>query len=245
MEWTEGLVVGKRTWAAGLFTLSIAAPGVRPFEPGQFLQLGFNLPDGHLHRPYSVASPHGDILEFFIVLVETGRLTPHLWALEPGGRLDVSVKAAGSFTLRKCPDAESIWLIATGTGLAPYIAMLRCSEVWQRYRQVVLVHGIRHETDLAYLDEIAGYRAEHPGQFRFVPVVSRQQVPGALHGRITTCVTDGTLEVAAGTSLGTDCCVMMCGNPQMLDEMEQLLGSRGLQRHRTAAPGQIVIERYW
>ncbi len=75
MKWLQGQVVKKHVWEEGLFTLSIRVPGIEPFEPGQFLQLGVPSSDKHLHRPYSVASPHGEVLEFFIVLVETGQLT--------------------------------------------------------------------------------------------------------------------------------------------------------------------------
>ncbi|MBL8889564.1 MAG: ferredoxin--NADP reductase [Planctomycetaceae bacterium] len=245
MEWTEGIVRNKKVWAPGLFTLSIEAPEVHPFEPGQFLQLGYDRPDGHLHRPYSVASPHETTLEFFIVLVEQGQLTPWLWQLNPGDQIHVSKKPAGGFTLTKCPEATTIWLIGTGTGLAPYIAMLRRPEIWERYKKIVLVHGIRHASDQAYLEEIAGYSEGFGSQFVFVPVVSREQAAGALFGRITQCLVDGSLEAMAQCALTLDSCVMMCGNPDMLDEMERLLGERGLKKHRHSNPGQLVIERYW
>ncbi len=245
MKWTPGVVRHKKVWAEGLFTLQIEAPGVEPFEPGQFLQLGVEQPDGHLHRPYSVASPHGRVLDFFIVLVEDGRLTPILWEMEPGESLDVSTRAAGSFTLSNCPDAQTLWLMCTGTGLAPYIAMLRTETPWERYPNTVLVHGVRYGRDLAYQEELAEYRRRRGEQFRYIPVVSREKVDGALEGRITTCISNGALESAAGASLDTNSCVMMCGNPAMLDETESLLGQRGLRRHRRKEPGQIVVERYW
>ncbi|GIW99920.1 MAG: ferredoxin--NADP(+) reductase [Pirellulaceae bacterium] len=245
MKWISGVVRNKIVWAEGLFTLQVEAPEVEPFEAGQFLQLGVEQPDGHLHRPYSVASPHGEILDFFIVLVETGKLTPILWKLAPGDAVDVSTRAAGSFTLSHCPDGNSLWLLCTGTGLAPYIAMLRTATPWQRYPRIVLVHGVRYQRDLAYREEISRYQQAHPDQLAYVPVVSREAVSGALSGRITTCLANGTLEAAAGSPLDAHSCVMMCGNPAMLDETERLLQARGLKRHRTKEPGQIVVERYW
>lgn len=245
MKWTPGVIRDKTVWADGLFTLAIEAPEVNHFEPGQFLQLGIDQPEGHLHRPYSVASPHGEVLEFFIVLVEDGRLTPHLWKMQVGEAIDVSVKAAGSFTLAHCPAASALWLIGTGTGLAPYIAMLRTSEAWERFRKIVLVHGVRHASDLAYQPELAEHKKRFGRQFEYIPVISREQVDGALSGRITTCIINGSLEAAAGEPLTTDCCVMMCGNPDMLDETEALLEARGLQRHKAKQPGHIVVERYW
>jgi ferredoxin/flavodoxin---NADP+ reductase len=246
MKWTPGVIERKIVWAEGLFTLQISAPEVQPFQPGQFLQIGIDQPEGHLHRPYSVASPHGKTLDFFIVLVEDGRLTPHLWKMEAGDKIDVSEKAAGSFTLNHAPDASVLWLIGTGTGLAPYIAMLRKpEEVWQRYQRVIVVHGVRHGLDLAYQPELAEHRQRFGERFCYVPVVSREDVDGSLRGRITTCITNGSLEAAANQPFTTDCCVMMCGNPDMLDETETLLGERGIVKHKKKEPGQIVVERYW
>ncbi len=245
MKWTPGIITNKTVWSEGLFTLSIQAPEVSPFEPGQFLQLGIEQPDGHVHRPYSVASPHGPTLEFFIVLVEDGKLTPHLWNMQVGDAIDISGKAAGSFTLGHCPDASVLWLIGTGTGLAPYIAMLRTEAPWQRYKKIVVVHGVRHASDLAYQQELAFYKERFGARFDCIPVVSRQQVDGALTGRITTCITNGSLEAAAQQAFTPDSCVMMCGNPDMLTETEHLLGERDIKRHKSKEPGQIVVERYW
>lgn len=245
MKWTRGVVERKVVWGQGLFTLGIRAPEVEAFEPGQFLQLGIEQADGHLHRPYSVASPHGETLEFFIVLVEDGKLTPHLWSVSEGDELDVSLKAAGSFTLSHCPEASSLWLIATGTGLAPYIAMLRTPDPWARYQRIVLVHGVRYGADLAYQQELAAHKAQYGDQFEAIPIVSREGIEGALQGRITHCISDGSLEKAAKLQLSTDSCIMMCGNPDMLNETETLLGQRGIKKHKKKEPGQIVIERYW
>ena len=127
IQWINGTLQARKVWSEGLFTLTIHCPGVLPFEPGQFLQVGFPLPEKHLHRPYSVASPHGESLDFFIVRVENGELTPKLWDLEIGQSIDVSSKATGGFTLDHTPEAKVLWLLGTETGLAPNIAMLRYS----------------------------------------------------------------------------------------------------------------------
>lgn len=245
MQWIPTTVERKVVWAPGLFTLSVKAEGVLPFEPGQFLQLGLTLNEKRVNRPYSVASPHGSLVEFFIVMVDDGELTPHLWKLNPGDAVDISQKAAGSFTLSHSPDAQTLWLLATGTGIAPYIAMLRTDEPWRRYENIVFVHGVRQGSDLAYQAELADYRVRYGKRFSAVAVVSRESVPGALSGRITTCISNGSLESLAEQTLSAQSCVMMCGNPAMLDETEKLLESRGLKRHRSKSPGQIVVERYW
>lgn len=246
LNWMSGLVLEKKIWTEGLFTLSIDVEGVAPFEPGQFLQVGMQHGEKHIHRPYSVASPHGRILEFYIVLVEEGELTPHLWKMDRGSQIDVSERAAGSFTLDKCPESKHLWLIGTGTGLAPYIAMLRTAKPWERYEQIVVVHGVRHLPDLSYSEELKQFEAEYPGRFHYVPTATRESGDGVLRGRIPQLIESGDLESFADVGMTADTsCVMLCGNPAMLDDMEELLAKREMKKHRTKSPGHIVLERYW
>lgn len=244
-NWIEGQVVGRKDWANGLFTIEVAAPGVAAFEPGQFLQLAVQEGDKLINRPYSVASPFGDVIDFFIVLVDEGELTPKLFDLHPNDHVMVSERGAGSFTLSKSPDAKHLWLVATGTGIAPYIAMLRTDEPWSRYENIVIVHGVRHATDLAYADELSEFQKLHAFRFSYVPVVSRESPFFGLNGRITNVAEDGRLEEFCGVPFDRECCVMLCGNPQMLDDMESLLNARGLERHKSKSPGHVVVERYW
>lgn len=251
-KWCDGTIIEKKIWTDGLFTISVKVPDITPFLPGQFLQLGVFKDPGDadesnlINRPYSVASPHGEVLEFFIVLVEEGELTPRLWQLGKGDSIQVSQRAAGSFTLAKAPRAETLWLVATGTGVAPYIAMLRTEEPWQEYNQIVVVHGVRHFADLAYTDELRQFEIEYPGRFKFVQSLTRENAEGTLSGRIPALFENGEIE----KSIGCDCrpdnsTIMLCGNPSMLDSMEELLGARQMKRHRSKSPGQIVLERYW
>jgi ferredoxin--NADP+ reductase len=199
-----------------------------------------------INRPYSVASPFGGPLEFFIVMVDGGALTPHLWRMEVGDKLQISQRAAGSFTLTKTPVAEVVWLISTGTGLAPYIAMLRTDEPWKRFKKIVVVHGTRLAVDLAYTDELLHYRKENGDQLRLIQAVTREQSDGLLTGRIPALLDSGELEKAAGVEmLANNSAVLLCGNPAMLDEMETKLEQRQMKKHRAKSPGHIVVERYW
>lgn len=246
IQWISGTLQAKKVWSEGLFTLTIHCPGVLPFEPGQFLQVGFPLPEKHLHRPYSVASPHGESLDFFIVRVENGELTPKLWDLEIGQSIDVSSKATGGFTLDHTPKAKVLWLLGTGTGLAPYIAMLRDPKIWNTYERIVLVHGVRFLADLAYTDELELYSKAYDGRLVFVPVVSRALAAHGFQGRITQAIECGKLEQIAGERMCPETsAVMMCGNPQMLDDVEQILNDRGMRKHKRSEPGHYVVERYW
>ena len=251
-KWCPATVVEKKIWTDGLFTIRISASEVAPFLPGQFLQLGV-FSEGHegdesklINRPYSVASPHGEELEFFIVLVDEGELTPRLWRLEEGSSLLVSQRAAGSFTLKKTPDAETLWLVATGTGLAPYIAMLRTNDPWESYQNIVIVHGVRHFPDLAYTEELIALEKTHPERFRLVQALTREEADGTLNGRIPSLFENGEIENVTGFECRADnSSVLLCGNPAMLDTMEEVLGKRKMKRHRSKSPGQIVLERYW
>jgi len=250
--WCDATITKKKVWTEGLFTITIKADGVKPFETGQFLQLGVypkdqvGVEDAIINRPYSVASPHGDELEFFIVLVPEGELTPKLWALEVGDSLVVNDRGAGRFTLNHTPDAEHLWLFATGTGLAPYVAMLRNEEPWERYKKIVVVHGVRYEADLAYTEELSKHRTTRPGQFELIQSLTREQSDVAIRGRIPALLASGQLEKAADCELSKESsAVMLCGNPAMLDSMEELLNSRDMVKHRSKSPGQIVLERYW
>jgi ferredoxin--NADP+ reductase len=251
-KWCPSKVIEKKVWTEGLFTITIDGSQTEPFSPGQFLHLAV-FPDGHdgeeskrINRPYSVASPHSDKLEFFIVLVEDGELTPRLWKLEPGDDIQVSQKAAGRFTLEKTPDAENLWLFATGTGLAPYVAMMRTEKPWERFKKIVVVHGVRHAADLAYTEEFQAIEKQRPGQFKLIQSLTREETDDTLHGRIPGLVEDGQLETAADCSCQKeDSSVLLCGNPAMLDSMEEILGKRGMVKHRSKSPGQIVLERYW
>lgn len=250
--WCHAKITHKKIWTDGLFTVTIEAPDVQDFEAGQFLQLGVfkegreGDEDGIINRPYSVASPCGKHLEFFIVVVPEGELTPKLNALNVGDPILVNDKATGRFTLGKTPDAEHLWLIATGTGLAPYIAMLRTGAPWERFKKIVVVHGVRHATDLAYTDELNAYKKKYPGRFALVQSLTREQSDTALRGRIPALLASGQLEKAANCQLSaTTSSVLLCGNPAMLDSMEDLLNNRDMKKHRSKSPGQIVLERYW
>ena len=256
-NWVTGEVVDKKVWADGLFTIRIRAQEVQPFKAGQFLHLALPKNPGddleadeskRINRPYSVASPHGNELEFFIVLVPEGELTPKLWALQPGDSLEVSDRAAGRFTLEKSPNANNLWLVATGTGLAPYIAMLRTAEPWEQYQNIVVVHGVRHEADLAYTEELNGYHEKYPGRFRLVQSLTRERSDNrdVLHGRIPRLFENCEIETETGIDCTSDdSTVLLCGNPAMLDSMEDVLGRRDMKKHRSRNPGHIVLERYW
>src|SRR5687767_10780019 len=140
--WSEGRLIARHDWAPGLFSLTVDA-SIEPFQPGQFVNLALDVGGTIERRSYSIASPPGAPLEFLVAEVPEGKLTPGLTRLAPGDRLLVEPKPQGFFTLRWVPDAPELWLVATGTGLGPFLSILRSDEPWERFERVVLAHSAR------------------------------------------------------------------------------------------------------
>ncbi|MCB9682225.1 MAG: ferredoxin--NADP reductase [Alphaproteobacteria bacterium] len=247
-KWTKATVVDRIVWDEGLFTSRLdLSPD---FKPGQFatLALADDDADGDddalVKRAYSIASAPNQPLEFFIVHVDGGALSPRLWGLEPGQEVWVRNKIAGLFTLDRVPDGEVLWLVATGTGLAPYISMLRQGDVFDRFEHVVVVQGARYARQLAYREELMAMTATRP--VTYVPTCTREKCGGLLTGRVTDLLEGGVLEGQVGHTLHPDGHhVMLCGNPEMVMGMLAMLKARGMQLHKPREEGQVHIEKYW
>lgn len=235
----------RRDWAPGLVTLTIDAT-ISPHAPGQFVNLGVERDGQVVRRSYSIASAPGAPLEFYLKEVPGGALTPELTHLPVGARVLVEAKPQGFFTLEYVPPCRDLWLVATGTGLGPFIAMLRSPEIWRRAERIVVVHGARRVAHLSYADELGALALAHAGRFTRVAVVSGEATDQALQGRVTTAFADGSLEARAGVALDPERShLMLCGNPDMIMELTAALGTRGLRKHRVRTPGHISAEKYW
>jgi ferredoxin/flavodoxin---NADP+ reductase len=245
-RWLEGRVIENRHWTEALFSLRVEAPPVL-FEAGQFVRIALDIEGERLARPFSfVNAPSDPVLEFYGIVVPEGRLSPRLARLAPGDALFIAPNAAGFLVLSEVLEARTLWLLGTGTGIAPYLSMLRTEAPWRRFENVVLVHAVRHAKELVYrelLDELA---RGHAARFRCVRFVSRESAPGTLAGRIPAAVRDGRLEAAAGLALSADSSqVLLCGNPDMLKDTTAALAERGMRKHRRRSPGHISVESFW
>jgi ferredoxin--NADP+ reductase len=234
-------VVENRHWTDALFSLRVEGPRLE-FEAGQFVRIGI---EPTLVRAFSFVNPPGDpVLEFYGVIVPEGPLSPRLARLDQGDVLQVASNPAGFLVLSEVPDAEALWLVSTGTGIAPFLSILRTETPWRRFRNVVLVHAVRHTRELAYAELITNILQQRPS-FRYVTFVSREAAPGSLAGRIPGAIRDGRLEAAAGIALDPRSHVMLCGNPQMLKDARAALAERGMRKHRRRNPGHISVESFW
>ena len=178
------------------------------------------------------------------MIVPGGPLSPHLARLAKGDSLYVADNPSGFLVLSEVPPADDLWLVATGTGIAPFLSILRSGTPWQRYRRVILVHGTRRASELVYSDLIADLRSGKP-QFSYISFVSREAYPASLAGRIPQAIRDGRLEAAGAPIAPERSQFMLCGNPQMLKDVAAALAERGLKKHRRRTPGQITVESFW
>jgi len=252
-KFTRQRLLEVQTLTPNLFTLRTTRDRGFRFTAGQFARLGVRKPSGCIvWRAYSmVSAPHDEFLDFFSIVVPDGEFTSELSRLSVGDELLVEKQAFGFLTLDRFPDGRDLWLLATGTGIAPFLSILQDFEAWQRFERIVLVYSVRQARELAYQQLIADLpRREYleglGDKLTYVPVVTREQVPGALHGRITQLIETGELERAAGLALSPEHSrIMLCGNPQMIEDTRAVLKTRDLQLALTRRPGQVAVENYW
>ncbi len=245
-KWVKGVVVQNRKWTDQLHSLQIDAP-VESFQAGQFTKLALKIDGELVARPYSyVNAPHHSPLEFYLILVPEGPLSERLVTVGPNEPIWVAPKAAGFFTLAEIPDGKTLWMLSTGTAIGPFLSILHTDEPWRRFSKIVLVHAVRTQAELTYQEQIQDIRQQHEEQFIMVPFVSREDTDFAIKGRVPTAIQDGSLEQRAGISLApANSQVMICGNPNMVDDTSKVLQERGLIKNRRRAPGQITTENYW
>jgi ferredoxin--NADP+ reductase len=221
------------------------------FEPGQWATLGLPDPEGEgrfLKRVYSIASEPGQPhLEFYIQLVKEGEFTTRLWHLHPGDRLWLAPNIAGFFTLEPVPPGADLALIATGTGLAPFVSMLRHARRTRSrpWRSCVIAHGARSAAEL-------GYRAELSTAgdgLVYLPLVTREPPDSdwtGLRGRVQALLEGDAWGQAVGAPLDPATWhVFLCGNPEMIDDLDARLKALGFTHHRRTQPGNLHFERYW
>lgn len=252
-KYTRQTLINVTPLTPSLFTLRTTRDAGFRFTAGQFARLGVTKADGSIvWRAYSmVSSPHDEFLEFFSIVVPDGEFTSELSRLREGDSLMVEKQAFGYLTLDRFVDGRDLWLLSTGTGVAPFLSILQDFEVWEKFERVVLVYSVRESKELAYQQLIGElmqreYLAEYVDKFQFLPVVTREQHPGALNGRITQLIENGELERATGIPMTPEHSrVMLCGNPQMIDDTRAVLKQRDMRLSLSRKPGQVAVETYW
>ena len=245
-QWLQGRVAARVDWTENLCSLVVEA-AIAPFRAGQFVKIGLASDGEPLGRPYSlVNAPQDPLLEFYFSVVPEGPLSPRLARLDVGDPLLVMSQANGFLVLEEVPPASHLWLISSGTGIGPFLSMLKTEEPWQRFQRVVLVHAVRRAEELSYRHTIASVADKHRQKFSYVPFVSRERVDYALAGRIPAALADHRLEERVNLAIDAkQSHVMLCGNPAMVEDATAVLKARGLAKHKRREPGQISTETYW
>lgn len=244
-QWLNGTVTANHHWHANLFSLKVHTPAFE-FTAGQFVRLGINTPDGRVQRAYSlVNSPGSAELEFLVSTVADGKLSPLLQQLKMGDSVEISQPASGFFVLDEVPAGDNLWLMASGTGIGPYLSMLGSHPLWQRFKHIILVHSVRTVADLAYRELILQHQHQYPGQLHYQPIVTREAHSGALNKRLPQLIQSGELQSACQQSLTNRSQVMLCGNPQMISDTKAVLEGLGLSKNLRRSPGNITVEQYW
>ena len=255
--------------ASGLIILRVTPDGweLPEWESGQFAVLGLPEsaprsflsdpepercdPEKLIRRAYSIASSPQERghLEFYVTLVQSGALTPRLFALKPGDRVFLGKRISGMFTLDEVPEGQNLVLVGTGTGLAPYMSMLRSELECHLDLHTVVLLGARHSWDLGYRGELIAMQ-RYCRTFHYIPVISRPGEELVAWGGETGYVQDlwdrGLVEAAMGTKpTPENTHVLLCGGPKMIEGMIERLSGEGFVESTKKQPGQIHAEKYW
>ena len=215
-------------------------------EQGQPIDL-----DGYVFRAYSVASsPYDEFIEFFSVVIPQGEFTSKVNHIQVGDSLLLNTTPFGYLTLARyqLPLPNDLWLLATGTGLAPFLSILKTIDVWQQYQRIILVYSARTSQELAYQAQISSIKSiygDNGAAFVFLPIVTREADYAGEKARIPNLILSGKLTELVGQKLDKERShVMLCGNPQMVEDTKEALKSIGLTMNRRGE-GNIAVENYW
>ena len=245
-------VLSVHHWNDSLFSFRTTRnPGLR-FENGQFVMIGLEVDGRPLTRAYSIASPNYEAhLEFFSIKVQNGPLTSRLQHLQPGDPIIISKKPTGTLVLHDLLPGRNLYLFSTGTGLAPFMSVIQDPETYERFAQVILVHGVRYVNEVAYREFITEHLPQNEffgdalkDKLIYYPTVTRE--PFANQGRLTDLMRSGKLfsDIGLPPINPQDDRAMICGSPSMLDETSEVLDSFGLKiSARMGEPGDYLIER--
>lgn len=247
----EERVLTVHHWTDRLFSFTTTRDMALRFSNGHFTMIGLKVDGKPLLRAYSIASAnYEETLEFLSIKVPDGPLTSRLQHIAPGDTIIVGRKPTGTLLIDYLLPGKRLYLLATGTGLAPFLSIVRDPETYEKFEQVILVHGVREVKELAYRDLLSKDLAEHEllgdmvrGKLKYYPTVTREDFEN--QGRVTDLIETGKLF----TDLGlpeinpTDDRVMICGSPEMLRDLKTIFERRQFKEGNTSKPGDYVVER--
>jgi len=247
----EEQVLSVHHWTDTLFSFTTTRDPSLRFSNGHFTMIGLRVNDKPLLRAYSIVSPnHDEHLEFLSIKVPDGPLTSRLQHIQVGDKVIVGRKPTGTLVIDYLLPGKRLYMLATGTGLAPFMSIIRDPATYEQFEQVVLVHGVRQVNELAYHDYITKDLPVHEflgemvaAQLLYYPTVTREAYANT--GRVTDLLESGklTTDMKLPALNPAEDRVMICGSPGMLKDLKQMLETRGFNEGNTSKPGDFVIER--
>ncbi|MDZ4280476.1 MAG: ferredoxin--NADP reductase [Hydrogenophaga sp.] len=247
----EERVLSVHHWTDRLFSFTTTRDASLRFSNGHFTMIGLRVDGKPLLRAYSIVSPnYADHLEFLSIKVPDGPLTSRLQHIQVGDTIIVGRKPTGTLLIDYLLPGKRLYLLATGTGLAPFLSVIRDPETYERYEQVVLMHGVRQVKELAYReylsdtlthDEFLGEMVQQ--KLLYYPTVTRE--PFVHQGRIPQLLAEGQVAKDLGIPMlnPAEDRIMICGSPEMLRDLKALAEKLGFEEGNTSRPGAFVIER--
>lgn len=247
-SFTEQEVIWIKQHTPKLISFAVSRPEHFHFRAGQFVKLGFFDGNEYVWRAYSMISGEQDAqLCFYAILIENGVMSAHFAQMQVGARLLVDNKAVGFFTADRIPHGKQIVMLATGSGIAPFLSILTRPDLWQKAEQMVLVHSVSHSADLVFEQHLKALLARPELQsaaqkFIYQPVITREP-EAQLHQRIPTLLANGELSQALSFSFTpAETRFLICGNPNMVKESYDYLKGQGFNLHRIHKDGEIMME---
>ncbi|CAL4325712.1 Flavodoxin/ferredoxin--NADP reductase [Buchnera aphidicola (Eriosoma lanigerum)] len=247
-KWISGKIIQNKKWTESLFSIIVQAP-INAFLSGQFTKLAMiDIHGKKIQRAYSyVNASHNTNLEFYITLVQTGLLTNYLYKKKINDSIIINQNSFGFFTINEIQHCEILWMIATGTGIGPYLSILQEEKWIHKFYKIVLIHSVRYKHDLIYLPVIHKLQKKYKNRIILETIVTRDTSKQFLHDRIPTLINNHTLEKKIKLDINIHTShVMLCGNPNMIKETQFLLQEkRHLTKNLRKKPGHITTENYW
>ncbi len=248
---SEQTVLAVHHWTDRLFSLTLTRDPTFRFENGQFAMIGLMVDGKPMLRAYSMASPnHADTLEFLSIKVPDGPLTSRLQHVKVGDKVLVGRKPTGTLLLDNLLPGRTLYMVATGTGLAPFLSLVADPDLYDRFEHVVLTHTCRRAGELAYAEHLTEHLPNHEflgedvrAKLIYYPTVTRE--PFRHQGRVTDLILSGKLFADTGLPPldPAQDRVMICGSQQMLDDLKAMLLQRGFTEGNNSHPGAFVIEK--
>ncbi|GAA6134063.1 ferredoxin--NADP reductase [Oceaniserpentilla sp. 4NH20-0058] len=245
------IVTSVHHWNDSLFSFKVTRDAGLRFKNGHFIMIGLQLEDKPLMRAYSIASAnYEEEMEFFSIKVEDGPLTSRLQKIQPGDEILISKKPTGTLLVDDVLPGKNLYLLSTGTGLAPFLSIIRDPYTYEKFDKVILTHGVRYKSELAYQDYIMNElpNDEYLGELVreklvYYPTVTREEYEN--QGRLTDLMTSGKLYADIGLPKPNeqDDRFMLCGSPSMLKDLTAILDEQGFDETRHGELAQYVIER--